>query len=37
MFMDMQIEVRINAEDTEHDFRPSPGTVTNVHFQEEKE
>ena len=26
------IEVRINAEDTEHDFRPSPGTVTNVHF-----
>lgn len=26
------IEVRINAEDTEHDFRPSPGTVTSVHF-----
>ena len=26
------IEVRVNAEDTEHDFRPSPGTVTNVHF-----
>ena len=26
------IEVRINAEDTEYDFRPSPGTVTNVHF-----
>ena len=26
------IEVRINAEDTEHDFRPSPGTVTNVHI-----
>ena len=26
------IEVRINAEDTEHDFRPSPGTVTNIHF-----
>ena len=26
------IEVRINAEDTEHDFRPSPGMVTNVHF-----
>ena len=27
-----QIEVRINAEDPENNFRPSPGTVTNLHF-----
>ncbi len=26
------IEVRINAEDTEHDFRPSPGKVQNLHL-----
>ncbi len=26
------IEVRINAEDPENNFRPSPGTVTNLHF-----
>ncbi|MCI5727114.1 MAG: acetyl-CoA carboxylase biotin carboxylase subunit [Clostridium sp.] len=26
------IEVRINAEDPEKNFRPSPGTVTNLHF-----
>ena len=26
------IEVRVNAEDSEHDFRPSPGTVTDVHW-----
>ena len=25
------IEVRINAEDPEHDFRPSPGTITAYH------
>ncbi|MEJ2482472.1 MAG: acetyl-CoA carboxylase biotin carboxylase subunit [Gemmatimonadota bacterium] len=25
------IEVRINAEDPEHDFRPSPGTITAFH------
>lgn len=26
------IECRINAEDPLHDFRPSPGTVTSLHF-----
>lgn len=26
------IECRINAEDTEHNFRPSPGKVTELHF-----
>ena len=26
------IEVRINAEDPEHDFRPSAGTITDVHW-----
>ena len=26
------IEVRINAEDPDHDFRPSAGTVTDVHW-----
>ena len=26
------IEVRINAEDTKHEFMPSPGTVSNIHF-----
>ncbi|MEX2542592.1 MAG: acetyl-CoA carboxylase biotin carboxylase subunit [Trueperaceae bacterium] len=26
------IEVRINAEDPEHDFRPAAGTVTDVHW-----
>ena len=26
------IEVRINAEDSEKDFRPSPGKITNLHF-----
>ena len=26
------IEIRINAEDPENNFRPSPGTVTNLHF-----
>jgi len=26
------IEVRINAEDPEHDFRPTAGTVTDVHW-----
>jgi acetyl-CoA carboxylase biotin carboxylase subunit len=26
------IECRINAEDPSHDFRPSPGTITSVHF-----
>jgi acetyl-CoA carboxylase biotin carboxylase subunit len=26
------IEVRVNAEDPEHDFRPSPGTVTRAAF-----
>lgn len=26
------IEVRINAEDPEHDFRPSAGTITGVHW-----
>lgn len=25
------MEVRINAEDPAHDFRPSPGTITNFH------
>ena len=30
------IEVRINAEDTEHDFRPSPGTVTKCTFSRRK-
>ena len=26
------IEVRVNAEDPDHDFRPSAGTVTDVHW-----
>ena len=26
------IECRINAEDTENDFRPSPGKITNLHL-----
>jgi acetyl-CoA carboxylase, biotin carboxylase subunit len=26
------IEVRINAEDPDHDFRPSAGTITDVHW-----
>ena len=26
------IEVRVNAEDPEHDFRPAAGTVTDVHW-----
>jgi acetyl-CoA carboxylase biotin carboxylase subunit len=26
------IEVRINAEDPEHDFRPTAGTITDVHW-----
>ncbi len=26
------IEFRINAEDPEHNFRPSPGKITSVHF-----
>lgn len=26
------IECRINAEDPEHDFRPSPGKITSLHF-----
>jgi acetyl-CoA carboxylase, biotin carboxylase subunit len=26
------IECRINAEDTEHNFRPSPGKITELHF-----
>ncbi len=26
------IEFRINAEDPAHDFRPSPGTITSLHF-----
>ena len=26
------IECRINAEDPDHDFRPSPGRVTDLHF-----
>ncbi len=26
------IEVRINAEDPYHDFRPSPGVITTLHF-----
>jgi acetyl-CoA carboxylase, biotin carboxylase subunit len=26
------IECRLNAEDPEHDFRPSPGKITSVHF-----
>jgi acetyl-CoA carboxylase, biotin carboxylase subunit len=26
------IECRINAEDPNHDFRPSPGKITSVHF-----
>lgn len=26
------IECRINAEDPEHDFRPSPGRITDLHF-----
>jgi acetyl-CoA carboxylase, biotin carboxylase subunit len=26
------IEVRVNAEDPDHDFRPSPGVVTDVHW-----
>jgi acetyl-CoA carboxylase, biotin carboxylase subunit len=26
------IEVRVNAEDPEHDFRPSAGLITDVHF-----
>ena len=26
------IEVRINAEDPDHDFRPSAGTVTDIHW-----
>ena len=26
------IEVRINAEDPEHDFRPSAGTITDIHW-----
>ncbi|MEA2030981.1 MAG: acetyl-CoA carboxylase biotin carboxylase subunit [candidate division Zixibacteria bacterium] len=26
------IECRINAEDVEHDFRPTPGTISGLHF-----
>ena len=26
------IECRINAEDPEHDFRPTPGEITSLHF-----
>lgn len=26
------LECRINAEDPEHDFRPSPGKITDLHF-----
>jgi len=26
------IEVRVNAEDPDHDFRPSPGVITDVHW-----
>ncbi len=26
------LECRINAEDPEHDFRPSPGKITSLHF-----
>ena len=26
------LECRINAEDPDHDFRPSPGRITDLHF-----
>jgi len=31
-FQGHAIECRINAEDPEHDFRPSPGKITSLHF-----
>jgi acetyl-CoA carboxylase biotin carboxylase subunit len=31
-FQGHAIECRINAEDPDHDFRPSPGKITSLHF-----